>query len=1188
MSQPEEKTPQGFNTARFFVEQRHIAWALLVVTLFWGVFSYLSMPQRKDPEIPMRVAAVLCSWPGAKAEKVEERITRRIEERVAENTKVERIESKVRSGMSVSIVKLVDEAPDPQKVFDDIGMKLNTISELPDGAGPITFIKDFGDTTALMLTVSGAKVSAVEVELRAKAATEAIDKLRRGAAGTRLSVVLVFPVAQAEAGAAQVAPEIRRKLDMFSTWLVAENLASDVRTHIEPGLIVVDAATSLDDAAFYDALRRFSVERLGSGGLHPELWTPALVRDPATLLPRLAAVAGDKYSWSDLEAYTDQLRRGLSTVPTVSKVMRWGVRPENVFLEYSQERMAPLGLDPTRLREILSGRNVALPGGFVDVGGRNLILDPSGEFTSEQDLAGVLLAGETTSSAYLRDVVDVRRAYAEPAENLNYFTARNAAGQFVRTKAVTLAVEMRSGKQMREFSKEVDAALADMLTRLPDDLIVARTSDQPLQVKEKVDLFMGSLFEAIVLVVLVAFIGFREWRSALLMASSIPITLAMTFGLMHALGLDIQQISIASLILALGLLVDDPVVAGDAIKREMAAGQPRGVAAWLGPTKLAKAILYATITNIVAYLPFLLLSGDKGRFLYSLAVVVSASLVASRVASMTFIPLLGEWILRAPAKPEPTIEERRTTGFGGFYYRLGGALIDHRWKALAVALALAGVGFWFKAQLNPQFFPTDLSYLSYIDVWLPEDASIETANRTAKLAEAVTLKAIDEFDAKRRAAKPELPPALRSLTTFVGGGGPRFWFSITPELKQPNYAQILIEVTDNRLTAEIVAPVQEALSASLPGAHVDVRRLESGPPIGLPVQVRLFGDSITALREQAERIKDVFNVDPDVIRLRDNWGAESFRSRLNIAPDKANLAGVTNLDVARSALAAASGVNVATLNQGRLRIPVLARLRPEERATAQDLQNLYVAGRTGAKVPLGQISSIRYDMEIEKIARRNQFRCVTVSCFPVQGVLPSQVIARALPGLKQVEDSLPPGLRMEIGGEYEEQVKGFKELGMIMGISILAIYLALLFQFKNAVKPLIVFAAIPFGMTGAFAALWYMGQPFGFMAFLGVASLIGVIVSHIIVLFDFIEDKREHGQDLRTALLDAGIVRLRPVLITVGATIIALFPLAKNGGPLWEPLCYAQIGGLAAATFVTLLIVPVLYAIAVFDLKIVK
>jgi multidrug efflux pump subunit AcrB len=261
----------------------------------------------------------------------------------------------------------------------------------------------------------------------------------------------------------------------------------------------------------------------------------------------------------------------------------------------------------------------------------------------------------------------------------------------------------------------------------------------------------------------------------------------------------------------------------------------------------------------------------------------------------------------------------------------------------------------------------------------------------------------------------------------------------------------------------------------------------------------------------------------------------------------------------------------------------------DERAQLSDIRSLYVySGEGPQKVPLQSISSIVYDMQTEKLQRRNQFRTVTVSAFPEAGVLPSEVLNAAMPRLNEFRQTLPIGYRLEIGGEYEEQVKGFRNLAVVMLISIALIYLALVFQFKHAIKPLIVFAAIPYGVVGALAALWWMGSAFGFMAFLGIASLIGVIVSHIIVLFDFIEERHEEGESLQEALLDAGIIRLRPVLITVAATVTALFPLAAHGGPLWEPLCYAQIGGLTFATFVTLLLVPVIYATFVLDLNLVR
>src|SRR5262249_6220919 len=349
---------------------------------------------------------------------------------------------------------------------------------------------------------------------------------------------------------------------------------------------------------------------------------------------------------------------------------------------------------------------------------------------------------------------------------------------------------------------------------------IGSTSDQQRQVREKLDLFNRSLWEAVVLVVLVSLVGFWEWRSALLMALSIPITLAMTFGLMQFAGLDIQQMSIASLIIALGLLVDDPVVAGDAIKRELAHGKPRAVAAWLGPEKLSKAILYATITNIAAYLPFLLLKGDVGRFIYSLPVTIACSLVASRVMSMTFLPLLAYYILKPPT--DAAIPPGSDTGFGALYRRGVSLAIDHRWKVLAGSSIVLAAGAFFAVRLHQQFFPRDNFYIAYVDVHLPEDAPLAQTARIVREADAV-IRDVTDRDDRSRARSGEGEPVLASVTAFVGAGGPRFWFSVRPEPPAPSYAQLLVQFTRSEDTNHLVGPLQEALSARIAGARIDVR-----------------------------------------------------------------------------------------------------------------------------------------------------------------------------------------------------------------------------------------------------------------------------------------------------------------------------------------------------------------------------
>ncbi len=1170
------------NTSRFFVETRHIAWILLLATCIWGFYGYIKMPQRKDPEVPVRVAVAVVPWPGSSAEKIENLVTKKIEAKMAENSKVSKIESISRTSLSVVYVTLDEEAKETGKEFDDIKLKLDSIHDLPDGAGPINFIKDFGDTAALMLTVASPKVSDIEIGLRARAVQKAIQDTRAQAQdkGARVTLVQNFPES--------ISPNlVRSHLNVFARFTKQADMFRDIHLIEGAGFIALDGVSSATDEQLLTFLQKFSTEHLQTGELHPDVWQPIIVRDLSEVQTRLTAAAGDKYTYRELDDFTDTIDKTLKTIPMVSKITRSAVLREKVFLEYSQERLASYNLRPAALSSILSGRNISLPGGQLQAQGKNISIDASGEFKSEKDIGDVLVTSSASGApVYLRDIVDIVRTYDSPPRYLNFYTWRDSAGQWHRSRAITLAVQMRSGEIIGKFGEAVDTTLNDLRKRLPEDLIMARTSDQPLQVTENVHLFMSSLYEAVILVVIVSLIGFWEWRSALLMALSIPITLAMTFGMMSVLGIDLQQVSIATLIIALGLLVDDPVVAGDAIKRELAAGQPSIIAAWLGPTKLATAIVYATITNIVAYVPMLLLSGNTGRFLFSLPVVLACSLIASRLVSMSFIPLLGYYLLKPGV--ELPIEERRKKGFAARYYKIGMWAIDHRWRVLAASLLILVVGGLLMTQLRKQFFPKDLSYLSYVDVWLPEDAPLVETNLSAIQSEAVVRQVVNEYGAAHpEDGKPR--DVLQSLTTFVGGGGPRFWFSVSPELQQLNYAQIILQVKDKHDTAHLIGPLQEALAAKIPGARVDMRQLESGKPVGVPVSVRVSGDDMPTLRRLAEDLKEKFRASPVARRVRDDWGDESFAVKVKTDSDRANMSGISNFDVAASSVAGMNGITVTTLREGDKQIPVVARMRMEERAQLDDIKNLYVYSSQGMqKVPLQQVSSISYEMETEKLRRRNQFRTITVSCFPLEGHLPSEVMNEVRPRLKEFEKTLPPGYRMEIGGEEESQVTGFKELAVVMLISIVAIFIALVFQFKHAIKPLIVFAAIPYGMVGAIAGLWVMGAPFGFMAFLGIVSLVGVIVSHIIVLFDFIEEKHAEGEPLREALLDAGIMRLRPVLITVGATVIALFPLALHGGPLWEPMCYAQIGGLTAATFITLLLVPVIYAIFVLDLKIVK
>jgi len=1198
----QDRIEKTHNVPRFFVEHPQVSWMLLVGVLVWGWFGYHSMPQRKDPDIPVRVALAACSWPGATAQQVEQFVTRPIEDAVAENKTIHpgtAADYGIRSisipGYAYVYVQLAENVSDVKRQFSDINLKLSALnSQLPQGAGPISFQSDFGDTAALMLTIASPKADSVEINIRAQAIESAIqtsraEKKTRKEQGAPVTIVYSFPQSLSSN------KTIIDAAQLFGQQAEQAGILGKPRLIQGNGFIAVDGVSTGDDASIQGFIQAFFQKQLQRSELHPDAWDPIIIRDPHETPERLAKVAGDKYSYADLDDFSDLIARTVQGAPETSKVERRGVLPQVVYLEYSQDRLAAYGLQPAALRSVLSARNIIAPGGAFEAGQRQVILNPSGQFESISAIGNVAVSASSTGApVYLRDLVEISRGYQSPAQYLNYYTWQDPKGEWQRSRSVTLAIYMRDQQQIATFGESIDQKLAQLNKILPPDLIIAHTSDQPLQVKENIHLFLRALYEAIILVVIVSLVGFWEWRLALIMALAIPITLGMTFGVSYMLGIDLQQVSVATLIIALGLLVDVPVVAGDGIKRGLANGWSRQVAAWLGPTKLATAIFFATLTNIIAYVPFLMLTGNTGEFLRSLPIVMTAALLCALVVAMTFVPLLGYYIQRPPKKKELTIEEKRQRGFYGFYNRLVGWAIQHRWWVLAGSFLFLLIGGFSASQLKQQFFPEDIQYWFYLDVWLPNDVPLTATNDAALRAEQVVREVVERSE-KTGSKKEAGKHLLTSITSFIGGGGPRFWFSISPEAPQTNYAQVIVQVSDKDATPKLIGPLQEALNRQVPGTWITVRQLQTNP-VETPVEILISGQAdvdpqaeiqdIRTLRTIASQAMDIVRQSPGVSVLRDDWGPDSPQVKIEIEPDRANLVGISNADVANSSAAAISGVPVGTFKEGNKSIPIVARLRPQDRAQLSQIKNLYVySSQQNTRVPLLSVATVKNILETGRIRRREHFRTISILCFPAPGVLASEVLGPIESKLKDLQNRLPPGYQLQIAGEKAKQVDGFMNLAVVLLISLVGIYLALLVQFKNAVKPLLVFAAAPYGAIGALIALAIMGTPFGFMAFLGVASLIGVIVSHVIVLFDFIEEMHEKGEPLERALPDAGIERIRPVMITVGATILALFPLALEGGPLWKPLCYAQIGGLAVATFITLLLVPVFYAIFVLDLK---
>lgn len=1161
------------NISRMFVEKRHIAWVALVATLMWGAVSFQRMPQRKDPEVVIKTAVVTVAWPGAAAEDVENLITRPIELVAGQIPRVDKITSTTRAGIATVFVTLEDTAKrsDLEPAWSDLRARLDVLKPtLPPGAAPPILNTHFGDTATVTFSVASPPVGDVELDVRAAAIRQALEdhraRLPASTDGARRGATVFIPADGISRDT------VGRAVDRYLARGRELGALRDGAVLWGASFVALDYEV-VDEAAAARLPPTFWAEELGGEVPHPDVWGPIAVDDLGEIRERLAAAAGDKYSYRELDDFTTRLRDEIARLPAVGRVDRHGVVPEKIHLLYSQQKLASFGLHPRQIGEALRAHNVNVPAGSVSTGQQVLLVEPTGAYAGLPEILDTVVASTRDGSPLqVRDLVEVHRTYETPISDASWLTWRDEHG-WHRSRSIAVAVQARSGVQAVKVGAELDALVARLGQELPDDLVIAKTSDQPELVEHKIGEFTQSLAEAIAIVIAIALL-FMERRSAILVAASIPLTLAMTFGFMDLFGLDLQQVSIAALIIALGLLVDDPVIAGDAINREIAAGVPRHIAAWQGPTRLAKAILFATITNVVAFAPLLLVKGTMGDFIYSLPMVVSLSLVSSRIVSMTFMPLLGYYLLRGQKGYEAALE---SDGPGAALARKYNAvtewILDHKAKSFVAFVLFLVVGLAPAALIRTQFFPEEAMSRFYVHVRLPEGSDVRATAEVAEEARATILRA--EGD------------KLERITSFVGTGGPRWWSNVSPEPKNPAYALMIVQTLDPAQSMPMIGRLQETLRARIPGARFEVYRISSGKPAVTPVEVRVSGPDVAVLHRLTEEVKEVLRAVPQTGDVNDDWGAETLKLRLAVDDGRAAAAGVTHADIAGAAQLAFSGSTVTQLRERDRLVDVVLRLRAGERGAAAHVKDLYVwSSRTGRSVPVQQLADVEMELQAQKIVRYNQERTITVGAIPLDGELPSAILAAAKAPLAALR--LPPGYRLEMGGEQEQQAKAFASVSIALKTSIALIFLVLVWQFAHFFKPFIVFASIPFGLVGVVLGLVLTRTNFGFMAFLGVASLVGVIVSHIIVLFDFIEESREHGVELHRAVIDAGLVRLRPVLVTVLATVGGLIPLALEGGPMWRQLVYVQIGGLLLATIVTKGVVPLLYVVFVETFKVVE
>ena len=868
------------------------------------------------------------------------------------------------------------------------------------------------------------------------------------------------------------------------------------------------------------------------------------------------------YSLRQLERFAERIEEELELIDAVARVEFWGEQAERIYVEIDSSDWAKLGISASELRALFQAQNIVLPGGELDTEQARYAINPSGEFESIDEIHALVVGRvRDTLPVQLGDLpVKIERRYEEPPQSL----VRLTSSQHPHRPSIVIGVSMKSGRNVIEMSNEVERVLERLRgTLLPPDIGLVRVNDLPRQVDTRSVDFELNLLQGILIVLGVAFLT-MGWRPALIMATAVPLSMIGAFAVVRYLGVELEQFSIASLVIVLGMVVDNAIVVSDNAVRLIRQGTPKLEAVINGAQGLAVPILSSTLTTIAAFLPMLTIVGDVGEYVSSLPVVVTTTLLVSYFVAMLVTPILCMWLLTSETTESSGLAERTLASYD---------------KAIAWCLerpgtvvAGAGVAFLSSLMLIPvigsQFFPAGARDQFFIKVWLPESSPIAKTSDIARQVEAVLLHASPvpgESGVHR----------LANAVTYVGNGGPRLMLTQEPEYNYPYFAFILVNTSDDKYTDAYAAAVRASL-ANIGGARITVDQFMLGPPIKDPVAFRLTGADPQVIANKARDMVRLFKQTPGTVDPYDNWGAPAQQVDVEIDSYAANLAGVTNEDIALTTNAVLSGVVLTTYREGDHRVPIMLRTVREKRAELADLADIFVHGRFG-KVPLNSIAHVTSSWQPAVIARRDGLPTVTVGARVESGLLANTVAAKLRPKLDRMLASMPDGYFIEQDGELEETAKAQMQVIRAVAISIVLMLLVLIVQYNSLVKPAVIMFAFPLGMIGVLLGLFITGWAMGFMAMLGLLALGGIVINNAIVLVDFIETNIAQGTPLRTAVAQAGRVRMRPIILTTLTTIGGLLPLSLFGGALWAPMTNGMIFGLLVSTVLTLFVIPALY-----------
>ena len=873
--------------------------------------------------------------------------------------------------------------------------------------------------------------------------------------------------------------------------------------------------------------------------------------------PIMFSMTGDGFSYMQLKDIADDLRDELLRFESVAKVDILGAQEERLFVEYDNAMLSRIGMTPDFLKDALQQRNIIQPGGEIDVENETIALEPSGNFSSVEELRrNVIRLPRSEELVYLEDIVDIYRGYVDPPEGLVRIEGR---------PGLTLAVSMVEGGNLILLGQQLQGFFEYIQEQYPHGIDFYQTYFQPSRVEQKVDDFVESVFQAvaIVLVVMLLTLGLR---TGLVVATLVPVTMIIAMWMMSIAGIQIDQMSLAALIISLGLLVDNAIVISESVMVRMAAGED-GVSAALGATnELRVPLLIASLTTSAAFLPIRLAESAVGEYTGVLFSVVTITLLISWVLALTMVPLLCVRFL----KPTP-VEEPFDSRFYGLYRRGILAILRHP----AISIVVAVVGFFAGMQLYtlvPQiFFPTQATNFFVAEFTFPPGTSIRTTEAMADDMASYIQSDLSETDER---------PGVAHWATFIASTPPRFTLGYNPNAPRPRYSETLVETTNVEVVPEVMERLETYVTERYPDVRPYVRLLSNGPPVTKPVEVRISGKDVNRTFEIADTVKQWLNDRDDTRNVGDDWGPRVKKMVIKVSEDRARRAGITNEDVATSLQTFLSGYETTKYREDDKTIPIVLRSVAEGRRNIDRLATLSIFSQDGSSVPLTQVAHGSLEWESSEILRRDRYATITVDSEVVAGVTAFDVIAELEPWLEEQKKEWGIGYRYEFGGEVEGSGKANASIGEKLPIAGMVILILLVWQFNSLRKPAIVLATILFALVGVGIGLVVMDSYFGFMTLLGVVSLAGIVINNGIVLIDRIDIERtENGLSPPHAVIQAAQQRFRPIMLTTATTIASLIPLYAGGEAMWQPLAVAIMFGLAFSTMLTLGFVPLMYSL---------